>query len=124
MSSPCRIRTKSGVIRRGAQRFYEPRLICAEKYGLDYHDKEWFADHTCGVPNCTNPDHIQFRHKSDIRVARFENKTNGYKLSEEEARAVKDRDFGPLTLPEIGAMYGVTGSMICAIRNGRAWPLI
>jgi hypothetical protein len=88
--------------------------------------------HACDVPSCCNPEHLWLgTHQDNVddkmrkgrHVAGRHTKSRGSnngnsKLAETEARAIK---FGRMSYAETAKTFGVSKSLVFAIRKGKAW---
>lgn len=83
--------------------------------------------HSCDVRHCVNPDHLRLgTHLENMRemvakgrhVAPRGERARSAKLNEDEVRAIRLED-GPAW--KVGSRYGVSASLIQAIRNNKIW---
>jgi hypothetical protein len=83
--------------------------------------------HKCDVRNCVNPAHLMLGTHTDNmhdmiakgrHVAPRGERAGGAKLTEQEVRAIRMEEGAA---SRIGARYGVSKSLVHAIRNGRIW---
>lgn len=82
--------------------------------------------HTCHVGLCVNSEHLKLGDQCENNQDMFDSQRHTHrgshntsaKLTEEEARTIKNSD---LSLVSLGKKYGVTPECIGHIRSGRNW---
>lgn len=72
MESPCILSEKFDVkgvarVRLEGRTFYHARLLMAQKHGLHYDDKTWWAKRLCKNRSCINLDHYRLIDEHLIR---------------------------------------------------------
>lgn len=89
-----------------------------------------YVCHTCDNPPCINPDHLWLGTNADnmrdmAEKGRADKKpgelTHNAKLNADAVRDIRTRRNGGEGLESIAADYGVTGSCVWSVANGKSW---
>jgi hypothetical protein len=89
--------------------------------------KGFVVRHSCDNPKCINPAHLEIGNQQDNLAdmrdrgrgrAAFGENSGAAKLTEHQVREIRSSIGSHRT---IAAKYGVSGSHICNIRNGKKW---
>jgi hypothetical protein len=103
----------------------------ASRVTLNEYDPSVQVLHTCDNPPCVNPVHLQrgtiqenqYDKGRKGRAAKGVLNRGGGKLKEDDVRAIRVLLASPEnpTLNSIGRRFGVSGTLIAHIRDGRLW---
>lgn len=76
------------------------------------------AAHICRNRNCVNPDHLEEKTHKENLYDKMRDGTWGTKLTVEQASIIRSKQHSIKVAAEL---FGVSTTMVKAIRNGSAW---
>ena len=108
---------------------YADKMVRAHRFFYEVHrgpiPDGLYVCHKCDNPSCVNPDHLFVGSAADNKADCCAKNRHAYgarqgqsKLTEDDVREILAAGE---SYPEIAKRFGVSSSLVCAIKKGRAW---